>query len=71
MLPRCRSIARTWSLSSLAKNVNAFPCFLDRPVLPIRWVYASGVFGTSKFTTWLTSATSIPRAAMSVATSTS
>ena len=34
----------------------------------MRWTYCSGTFGSSKLKTWLTPATSMPRAAMSVAT---
>ena len=36
----------------------------------MRWTYCSGTLGSSKLNTWLTPLTSIPRAAMSVATST-
>ena len=36
----------------------------------MRWTYCSGTSGRSKLTTWLTPGMSIPRAAMSVATST-
>lgn len=36
----------------------------------MRWTYCSGTLGSSKLNTWLTPGISIPRAAMSVATST-
>jgi len=49
----------------------ALPAAPIRAVRPIRWTYASGSSGISKLMMWLMSATSIPRLARSVATSTS
>jgi hypothetical protein len=43
------------------------PC--TRAVRPMRWTYCSGTSGRSKLMTWLTLSTSMPRAAISVATS--
>ena len=55
------------------KKEVARPSCPARPVRPIRCTYeskSSGELGRSKFTTWATPLTSIPRAATSVATKT-
>ena len=41
------SVARTQPQSSPVTKVQARPSRSERPVRPMRWVYASGVFGTS------------------------
>ncbi len=56
------------SHSSGEMSVNARPCAPARAVRPTRCTYTSGSVGTSKFTTMRMPSTSIPRAAMSVAT---
>ncbi len=45
--PIMRSVARTQLQSSPVTKVQAVPSHSERPVRPMRWVYASGVFGTS------------------------
>ena len=42
-----RSVARTQLQSSPVTKVQALPALSERPVRPMRCVYASGVFGTS------------------------
>ena len=59
------------SSSVSLKKVIATPVLPARPVLPIRWMYASIVLDIWKLTTSETFGTSIPRPARSVATSTS
>lgn len=45
--PIMRSVARTQPQSCAVTKVQAVPSRSERPVRPRRWVYASGVFGTS------------------------
>ena len=53
---------------SLVKKLTAVPDFPARPVLPTRCTYSSMLPGKSKFMTIVTSSTSMPLAAKSVAT---
>jgi len=64
------SISFRYSFSSASQNEIAVPLAPALPVLPIRWTYVSEIFGISKFITYSRSSTSIPRAAISVATRT-
>jgi hypothetical protein len=65
-----RSMFRRSPSSSGDTKVNASPGRSARPVRPDAVDVVLGHRGTSKFTTWPSSSTSMPRAAMSVATST-
>ncbi len=62
---------RSSRCSRASASVIATPSRPARPVRPMRCTYASGEDGTSKFTTCDTCSMSRPRAATSVATSTS
>ena len=62
------SISFRYGRSSSAQKAIASPLAPARAVRPMRWTYCSGTLGSSKLKTWLTPDTSMPRAAMSVAT---
>ena len=61
-------ISRSRPFSSWSQNEIAIPPSPARPVLPILCTYVSGTSGRSKMMTWDNSSTSIPLAAISVAT---
>ena len=62
--------AHLWR-SSQSTNVTAIPVFPARPVRPTRWRYVFSSSGIVWLMTWVTSSTSMPRAATSVAIRTS
>ena len=64
------SMSRRYARSSVSHSEMAAPPLPARPVRPMRCTYVSGTLGSSKLMTCVMSSTSMPRAAMSVATST-
>ena len=63
-------MSRSAGRSSESQNESAMPEAPARAVRPMRWTYVSGSLGISKLMTCVIPSTSMPRAAMSVATRT-